>query len=135
MSESFDAHCVDSWCLAYHTVGGDAIIDNTQVFCISPIPIQRRNLHKELPKKYGKRPRYGGSRCLGFTKCTLVKSIKWGLCWMSGHQSGKINLTQMKTGKQRSMQKFDSFKVLKRLNFRYKSISKQTEFKQEGIAL
>ena len=22
LSETFNAHCVDSWCLAYHTVGG-----------------------------------------------------------------------------------------------------------------
>ena len=119
-TETFDAHCVDSWCLAYHVLGGDTIVDNRDIFCISPIPIQRRNLHREVPKKGGIRSRYGGTRCLGFTKGTLVKSIKWGLCWISGHQNGKINLTQMSTGKQRPMQKLDSFKVLKRLNFRYK---------------
>ena len=38
ISDTFNAHCVDSWCLAYHTVGGDAIVENTSVFCISPIP-------------------------------------------------------------------------------------------------
>ncbi|MYA72329.1 hypothetical protein F4Y19_20065, partial [Candidatus Poribacteria bacterium] len=92
-AESFDAHCVDSWCLAYHVLGGDPIVDNTDIFCISPIPIQRRNLHREVPKKGGIRSRYGGTRCLGFTKGTLVKSMKWGLCWISGHQNGKINLT------------------------------------------
>ena len=119
-AESFDAHCVDSWCLAYHVLGGDPIVDNTDIFCISPIPIQRRNLHREVPKKGGIRSRYGGTRCLGFTKGTLVKSMKWGLCWISGHQNGKINLTQMTTGKQRPQQKLDSFKVLKRINFRYK---------------
>ena len=120
MSESFDAHCVDSWCLAYHAIGGDTIVDNASVFCIAPIPIQRRNLHREVPKKGGVRHRYGGTRCLGFTKGTLVKSIKWGLCWISGHQNGKINLTQMSTGKQRPMRKQESFRILKRLNFKYK---------------
>lgn len=119
-AETFDAHCVDSWCLAYHVLGGDPIVNNTDIFCISPIPIQRRSLHREVPKKGGIRSRYGGTRCLGYTKGTLVKSIKWGLCWISGHQNGKINLTQMTTGKQRPQQKSDSFKVLKRLNFRYK---------------
>ena len=120
MSESFDAHCVDSWCLAYHVIGGEPLVDNTDIFCISPIPIQRRNLHREVPKKGGIRHRYGGTRCLGYTKGTLVKSIKWGFCWISGHQSGKINLTQMSTGKQRPQQKLDSFRILKRLNFKYK---------------
>ena len=120
MSESFEAHCVDSWCLAYHAIGGDTIVDNASVFCIAPIPIQRRNLHREVPKKGGVRHRYGGTRCLGFTKGTLVKSIKWGLCWISGHQNGKINLTQMSTKKQRPMQKQESFRILKRLNFKYK---------------
>ena len=121
-AETFDAHCVDSWCLAYHVLGGDLIVDNTDIFCLSPIPIQRRTLHREVPKKGGIRSRYGGTRCLGFTKGTLVKSVKWGLCWISGHQNGKINLTQMATGKQKPMQKLDSFKILKRLNFRYKEV-------------
>ena len=120
LSESFDAHCVDSWCLAYHTVGGEGVVDNKNIFCISLIPIQRRSLHRQNPRKGGRRPRYGGTRCLGFTKGSLVKSIKWGLCWISGHQNGKINLTELSTGKQRPVQKLDSFRVLKRLNFRYK---------------
>ena len=119
-AETFDAHCVDSWCLAYSVLGGDPIVDNTDIFCISPIPIQRRNLHREVPKKDGIRSRYGGTRCLGYAKGTLVKSLKWGLCWISGHQNGKINLTQMSTNKQRPMQKVDSFRILRRLNFRYK---------------
>ena len=119
-AETFDVHCVDSWCLVYHVLGGDPIVDTTDIFCISPIPIQRRSLHREVPKKGGIRSRYGGTRCLGYTKGTLVKSIQWGLCWISGHQNGKINLTQMTTGKQRPQQKVDSFKILKRLNFKYK---------------
>jgi hypothetical protein len=31
LSETFDAHCVDSWCLAYHTIGGKDTVDNTNV--------------------------------------------------------------------------------------------------------
>ena len=134
-AKSFDTHCVDSWCLAYHTLGGNHIVDNTSVFCISPVPIQRRNLHREIPKQGGKRPRYGGTRCLGYTKGTLVKSIKWGLCWISGHQNGKINLTQMETGKQRTQQKRESFRILKRLNFRYKFVSEQPKVSQSDLAL
>ena len=50
VSETFDAHCVDSWCLAYHTVGGIEIPDNTDIFCISPIPVRRRELHRQNPR-------------------------------------------------------------------------------------
>ena len=95
MSESFDAHCVDSWCLAYHTIGGEPIVDNTSVFCISPIPIQRRNLHREVPKKGGIRTRYGGTTMYGLVKNTLVKHIKYGLCRISGFQKGKVSLTNL----------------------------------------
>ena len=71
-AETFDAHCVDSWCLAYYTIGGEPIVDTTSIFCISPLPIQRRNLHREVPKKGSVRPRYGGTRIfLGHAK----------ICW------------------------------------------------------
>ena len=59
LSETFGTHCVDSWCLAYHTMGGKDIVDNTNVMCISPIPIVRRELYRQNPQKGGKRPRYG----------------------------------------------------------------------------
>ena len=49
LSETFEAHCVDSWCLAYHVVGGEGVVDNTDIFCISPIPIRRRELHRQKP--------------------------------------------------------------------------------------
>ena len=28
LAETFEAHCIDSWCLAYHTVGGSGVPDN-----------------------------------------------------------------------------------------------------------
>ena len=74
LSETFEAHCVDSWCLAHHTVGGQSIPDNTDIFCVAPIPIRRRELHRQNPQKGGKRPRYGGTVCLGIPKNTLVKT-------------------------------------------------------------
>ena len=74
MSEGFDAHCVDSWVLCDYIVGGEPIVDNTQRFCISPIPIRRRELHRQNPQKGGKRPRYGGTVCLGIAKNTLLST-------------------------------------------------------------
>ena len=118
LSSDFHAHCVDSWILATHAVGG-SYPENKDVFCIAPVPVQRRCLHRENPKKDGIRTRYGGTNCLGIKKGTLVKSIKYGLCWVSGHQNGKINLTKKVEGKNKQIaqQKLDSFRILKRLQF------------------
>ena len=120
LSSVFEAHCVDSWVLATHAVGG-SVPENREVFCIQPLSIQRRNLHREVPKKGGIRSRYGGTVCLGLQKMTLVKSIKYGLCWVSGYQKDKINLTTFKDGKKKQIpqQNKETFRVLKKLRFLY----------------
>ena len=122
MSESFDAHCVDSWCLAYHTIGGDDVPDNTDVFCISPIPIKRRCLHREQPRKGGIRQRYGGTVCLGIPKNTLVKHITKGLLRVTGHQKGCLTLSEINTSKQVVMTaKPNTYRILKKINFQYRN--------------
>ena len=54
LSETFKAHCVDSWCLAYYTVGGSDTPENTDIFCIAPIPIVDVNstdrTHRKMEK-------------------------------------------------------------------------------------
>ncbi len=122
LSETFDAHCVDSWCLAYHVVGGEGVVDNTAIFCISPIPLRRRELHRQNPQKGGERPRYGGTTCDGFVKNTLVKHVKHGLTRISGFGKTGISLYALE-GNQRLCQnaKTEDFKVLTRLNFNYRS--------------
>ena len=121
LAETFEAHCVDSWCLAYHTVGGKDMPDNTDIFCISPIPIRRRELHRQNPQKGGKRPRYGGTRCLQTVKNALVKHVKHGLLRVSGHQNGKLTLSEIGSSKQVVLQaKQEDYKILKRINFRYR---------------
>ena len=122
-AETFETHCVDSWCLAYYTIGGEPIVDDTSIFCISPLPIQRRNLHREVPKKGGVRPRYGGTRFLGARKNMLVKHIKYGLLRVTGHQQGGLTLSNIEDSKQVVLSaKPDTYKILRRLNFRYKPI-------------
>ena len=118
LSSVFEAHCVDSWVLAAYAVGG-LVPENREVFCIQPLATQRRNLHREIPKKGGTRSRYGGTICLGFQKMTLVKSIKYGLCWISGYQNSKINLTTFVNGKKKQIPKQlqKSFKILKKPRF------------------
>ena len=121
LSETFDAHCVDSWCLAYHTVGGKGIVDNTDIFCIAPIPVKRRCLHREQEARGRKRNRYGGTRCLHTVKNALVRHAKHGLLRVSGYQKGKLTLSEINSSKQVVLRaKENEYSVLKRLNFKYK---------------
>ena len=83
LSDDFYAHCVDSWVMAHSVVNGDTKKamalkpDNTAVFCISPIPVARRNLHREQPAKGGIRSRYGGTVLgSGLVKNTLIKHVR-----------------------------------------------------------
>ena len=122
LSETYEAHCVDSWCLAWHTVGGDAVPDRTDIFCISPIPIKRRCLHRERESKGRKRNRYGGTMCLGIVKNTLVKHVKHGLLRVTGYDTkGGLNLSEL-TSSKRVVRgaKPNSFRILKKLNFQYR---------------
>ena len=121
--ETFEAHCVDSWCLAYHTVGGSDKPDNTDIFCIAPIPIRRRELHRQNPQKGGKRPRYGGTVLGGgLTKNTLVRHIKYGLTRLSGvNAKGLFSLYDMRGTRLTTGAKRTNFQVLTRLNFNYRS--------------
>ena len=123
LAETFDAHCVDSWCLAYHTVGGEPIPDNTDIFCISPIPIARRNLHREVPKKGGIRSRYGGTILKnGLVKNTLVKHAKYGLTRLAGINSKGLFSVYSLDGKRLTTgAKQKDFTILRKLNFNYRS--------------
>ena len=122
LSETFDAHCVDSWCLAYQTVGGKpSIPDHTDIFCISPIPIRRRELHRQNPQKGGKRPRYGGTTSNGLVKNTLVRHIKHGLTRISGFSQQGIALYSLEGKRLCQNAKTEDFRVLTRLNFNYRS--------------
>lgn len=122
LAETFDAHCVDSWCLAYHTVGSDSIVDNTDIFCMAPISMRRRELHRQNPQKGGKRPRYGGTMCLGTVKNTLVKHVKHGLLRVTGFDTrGGLNLSEISSGKRIVRgAKYESFRILTKLNFQYR---------------
>ena len=123
LSETFESHCVDSWCLAYHTVGGLDIPDNTRIFCIAPIPIRRRELHRQSPQKGGKRPRYGGTVLgNGLIKNSLVKHVQYGLTRLAGiNAKGLFALYSLDGKRLTTSAKRNSFKVLTRLNFNYRS--------------
>ena len=123
LSETFEAHCVDSWCLAYHTIGGEPTVDNKTLFCISPIPIARRELHRQNPQKSGKRPRYGGTVLEnGLIKNTLVQHIKYGLTRLAGMNArGMFSIYSLDGKRLATSAKRHDFKVMTRLNFNYRS--------------
>ena len=128
MSDNFYAHCVDSWVMAHSVVNGDSKKamssqpDNTDVFCISPIPIARRNLHREQPKKSGIRSRYGGTLLKdGLVKNTLVRHIKYGLTRLAGiNAKGLFSIYSLDGKRLTTGAKQSDFKVLTKLNFQYK---------------
>ena len=124
LSETFEAHCVDSWCLAYHTIGGENIPDNTDIFCISPIPIKRRELHRQQESKGRKRSRQGGTVFgKGLVKNTLVRHIRYGLTRLAGvNAKGLFSIYTLEGNKRLTTgAKRSDFRVLTRLNFNYRS--------------
>ena len=124
LSETFDVHCVDSWCLAYHTVGGSDIPDNTDIFCVSPIRIKRRELHRRQESKGRKRSRQGGTVLgEGLVKNTLIKHVKHGLTRLAGvNAKGLFSIYNLEGNKRLTTSaKRSDFRVLTRLNFNYRS--------------
>ena len=123
MSETFDAHCVDAYCLAYHTVGGSGVPDNMDLLCISPIPIKRRELHRQQATKGGKRTRVGGTVLgQGLVKNTLIRHVKYGLARLAGvNAKGLFSIYSMENKRLTTSAKRSDFRVLTRLNFYYRS--------------
>ena len=123
LAETFDAHCVDSWCLAYHTVGGSGVPDNMGLMCVSPIPIKRRELHRQQGAKGGKRSRVGGTVLgQGLVKNTLIKHVKYGLTRLAGvNAKGLFSIYSMANKRLTTGAKRSDFRVLTRLNFYYRS--------------
>ena len=123
LADIFEAHCVDSWCLAYHTIGGSDIPDNTDIFCIAPIPIKRRSLHREQESKGRKRNRYGGTLLADrLLKNILVKHVRYGLTRLAGiNAKGLFALYNLDGKRLTTNAKQSDFKILTRLNFNYRS--------------
>ncbi len=99
LSDSFEAHCVDSFVLANAWVGGHDQPDNTAMLYIVPLRFHRRQLHRLQPEKGGLRKRYGGSLSLGFKRGSWVKHPKWGVCYVGGALNGRLSLHNLQSGK------------------------------------
>lgn len=90
LSNVFDAHCVDSWVLAYLLVGGDILPENMVMMECKPIRIYRRQLHVFNPGKNGYRRAYGGSMPQGLNRGGIVKHPKYGKCYVGGEDAKKF---------------------------------------------
>jgi len=99
LSDSFDAHCVDSWVLANFYTGGHLKPDNTEIMYIVPLRFHRRQLHRLEPATGGIRAPYGGTRSLGFKRGSWVKHPRYGLCYVGGSSAGVLSVHAMQTGK------------------------------------
>jgi hypothetical protein len=119
MSESFDAHNVDSWVLANWKVGGHTKPDNTKITRIIPLQFHRRQLHRFEPSVRGIRKRYGGTMSLGFKKGSIVKHKKYGICYIGGNWKDKLSLHSLKNGKRLTQKaKTEDVKFLSYNSFR-----------------
>ena len=98
--ETFDAHCVDSWVMAWSEVGGVPLPQHRRMMRIIPIEKKRRCLHRAVPTKSGVRGVYGGTNKGGLKTGTLVKHPKYGLCYTGGYtKSLGLSIHSLETGK------------------------------------
>lgn len=98
LSETFEAHCVDSWVLANSWTGGHQAPDNGEMRFVVPLRFHRRQLHRLQPAKGGVRSPYGGTRSLGLKRGSLVRHPKWGLVYVGGTSGDRISLHSVESG-------------------------------------
>lgn len=105
LSNSFDAHCVDSWVLAYLLVGGNPSPDNTEVMECKAIRLHRRQLQAFNPVNGYRKP-YGGSLSQGLKRGGIVKHPKYGKCYVGGEdiKKARVSLHSLETGKRLTQQ-------------------------------
>lgn len=92
LSESFDAHCVDSWILANSVIGGHTKPDNTDLVVVNPLQKYYRQLHVQNPATGGRRRKYGSTQSMGFVRGSIVVHPKWGESLVGGSSNGRISL-------------------------------------------
>jgi len=115
-AKAFESHCVDSWALAASETG--AKHPCRSLYYLVPLRWHRRQLHRLQPT-HGKRRRYGGTQSLGLKRGTLVRHVKYGLCYVGGSLSGKLSLHSLETGRRLTQTaKRGDFTVLTRIAFR-----------------
>jgi hypothetical protein len=119
----FESQCVDSWCLAA-MVSGAKYPSTRSLYYLVPLRWHRRQLHVLQFERGGVRRRFGGTMSLGLKRGTLVKHVKYGLCYVGGYYGGGVTLHDLKSGKRlRQRARREEFVVLTRVAFRVRFIS------------
>ncbi len=114
----FETHCVDAWVLAASETGAKQPTTKSLYYLV-PLRWHRRQLHYSQPQKGGIRRRYGGTISLGLKKGTLVKHIKYGLCYIGGNFKNRFSLHSLKDGKRTTHNaKREDLKILTRITWR-----------------
>jgi len=99
LSDTFEAHCVDSWTIANMKTGGHTQPDHKAIHYLIPLRFHRRQLHLLQPAQGNLRKRYGGTLSMGFKRGSWVKHPKYGVCYVGGTSNGRISLHTLDTGK------------------------------------
>ena len=123
LSDSFEAHCVDSWILATLWIGGHLEPDNKAMLYIVPLCFHRRQLHMLQPAKGGDRRRYGGTLSLGLKRGTWVKHPKHGVCYVGGTTGKSVSLHDMQTGVRMAKVKPETLQFLTRSSWRIRKVA------------
>jgi len=114
----FESHCVDAWALATSQTGAEHPTTRALYYLVQ-LRWHRRQLHRLEPDKGGMRRRYGGTVSLGLKRGTLVKHVKYGLCYIGGNLRDRFSLHSLKTGGRitQNAERGD-LKILTRITFR-----------------
>jgi hypothetical protein len=94
----FATHAVDAWVMAASVTGVTRPTWKGLFYWI-PTRFHRRSLHMLQPSVGGIRRQNGGTRSLGLSRGTLVKHVKYGLCYIGGNLKGRVSLHSTKTSK------------------------------------
>ena len=99
LSDSWHAHCVDSWCLANMWIGGHTEPDNKNILHLAPLKFRRRQLHMLQPTKGCIRKPDGGTMSKGFKRGSRIRHHQYGICYVGGSSKGRISLHNLEDGK------------------------------------
>ena len=85
LAETFSAHCLDSFVLAYSEVEG-GVPSNFDLLIVTPLRFHRRQLHRLQHQKGHIRSPYGGTISAGLKRGSLVKHTKYGVTFVGGEK-------------------------------------------------
>lgn len=121
LSERWEAHCVDSHCLAELLFGNLSPVKS--MYCLNFIIFNRRELHHGFSKG-GLRSHYGSTRSLSINRGTLVRHPKYNLAYVGGNSGNRITLHNIINGERLSrFIRIKDCKVLTNLRWKIKLIN------------